>query len=552
MEWRYCLLADTLRTNEVKMGEEIKSGLPQCGADYINLMAKKVRYRRKVRAEVREELTSHFTDALHGVTDEQQRIEKAMSLIKEFGDPKMLAKLIRRGKKRCRPLWLRAFIRTCQVFGVIILLIIIRLASLSVGTPGHAIDHYAKLTELGRGELDNSQNAQPVLDKAASVMVETPKWLDNKSLSLPLDMNDVELAQLKGWLASNEKAIGLVRDASRMPGRWIDYHPMPEPNTSSWASKGLGGIMFSAVVLQQSMELSSFKELVYMLRWNCLCEAQDGRTTAAIDDALALVRLGALYEVGIAVEAMGEVLLYKVTATGKCDTSLLADTQARLQRLYREHQTVVSMGGEKVFWDEIIQSSHTDSGRMFIRAMPLLWRDWSSSLKGFAFGFPSKADAQKTVDDYFGIVEEAYRRTPWQRHAEAAKYEKRLAESGTFMLRLEGPALVKIADLAWQAKAQRGATLTILATERWRLDKGSLPAGLDELVKSGYLTELPVDPWSDKPLVYRKTADGYTLYSVGPDFQDNGGAVAISHGKAVTWSNNAASGTDVVFWPVPK
>ncbi len=70
-----------------------------------------------------------------------------------------------------------------------------------------------------------------------------------------------------------------------------------------------------------------------------------------------------------------------------------------------------------------------------------------------------------------------------------------------------------------------------VAITLYQLDhKGAAPDSLaDLLVKSanypeGYLDggKLPVDGW-DRALVYSKTDDGYKLYSMGPDAQDNGG-----------------------------
>ncbi len=40
------------------------SELPQLVVEYINSVIKAMRYRKKVRAEVRQELTAHFTDAM--------------------------------------------------------------------------------------------------------------------------------------------------------------------------------------------------------------------------------------------------------------------------------------------------------------------------------------------------------------------------------------------------------------------------------------------------------------------------------------------------------
>jgi hypothetical protein len=61
---------------------------------------------------------------------------------------------------------------------------------------------------------------------------------------------------------------------------------------------------------------------------------------------------------------------------------------------------------------------------------------------------------------------------------------------------------------------------------------------------------LPMDPYSDKTLVYKKTDDDFTLYSIGPNFQDDSGEVAIVHGSPKKWGTDEAG--DIVFWLMPK
>ena len=68
----------------------------------------------------------------------------------------------------------------------------------------------------------------------------------------------------------------------------------------------------------------------------------------------------------------------------------------------------------------------------------------------------------------------------------------------------------------------RGA-VTALAIERWRLaHDGQLPDSLERLVPS-IMPQVPVDPFDDRPLRYKKLPNGYIVYSVGPDFVDDGG-----------------------------
>jgi hypothetical protein len=61
-----------------------------------------------------------------------------------------------------------------------------------------------------------------------------------------------------------------------------------------------------------------------------------------------------------------------------------------------------------------------------------------------------------------------------------------------------------------------------LAVEQYRLERGSEPAALIELVP-GYLPSVPMDPCSAGPLRYRQAPSGPLVYSVGPDGVDNGG-----------------------------
>ena len=68
-----------------------------------------------------------------------------------------------------------------------------------------------------------------------------------------------------------------------------------------------------------------------------------------------------------------------------------------------------------------------------------------------------------------------------------------------------------------------------LAIRLYRQEEGADPEELADLVPE-YLPAVPEDPFSGRPLVYRRTETGYLLYSVGPDETDNGGEVFYSDG----------------------
>jgi hypothetical protein len=63
-----------------------------------------------------------------------------------------------------------------------------------------------------------------------------------------------------------------------------------------------------------------------------------------------------------------------------------------------------------------------------------------------------------------------------------------------------------------------------LAVERYRLSHdGRLPNALSDLVP-GYFRAIPLDPYATNPLQCRLLKNGFVVYSIGQDGQDNGGA----------------------------
>jgi hypothetical protein len=79
-----------------------------------------------------------------------------------------------------------------------------------------------------------------------------------------------------------------------------------------------------------------------------------------------------------------------------------------------------------------------------------------------------------------------------------------------------------------------------LAVLRWRAaHEGKLPESLSELVPDT-LPGIPVDPFDEQPLRYRRLPQGFSVYSVGPDFTDNGG-------QRQPAGTEKTAGYDVVF-----
>ncbi|MCW5551475.1 MAG: hypothetical protein KIS67_04835 [Verrucomicrobiae bacterium] len=73
---------------------------------------------------------------------------------------------------------------------------------------------------------------------------------------------------------------------------------------------------------------------------------------------------------------------------------------------------------------------------------------------------------------------------------------------------------------------ESAARLRLLATELalrgFTTETGRPPAALDELLPN-YLRAVPVDPFTERPLIYRPQGTNWLLYSVGPNRLDEGG-----------------------------
>ena len=75
------------------------------------------------------------------------------------------------------------------------------------------------------------------------------------------------------------------------------------------------------------------------------------------------------------------------------------------------------------------------------------------------------------------------------------------------------------------------------ALKKYYLQYHEWPETLDALTPD-HITTIPIDMVHGKPFVYQKTADGFRLYSLGPNNIDDGGV-----------NNPEEKKDDILFWP---
>jgi hypothetical protein len=84
------------------------------------------------------------------------------------------------------------------------------------------------------------------------------------------------------------------------------------------------------------------------------------------------------------------------------------------------------------------------------------------------------------------------------------------------------PAFYRTFEVTAKNQAYINVCKTGLALKIYKGKYGYYPDSLDKL-KPEFLPEIPLDPFTGKSLIYRKTANSVLVYSVGENLKDDGG-----------------------------
>ncbi len=96
---------------------------------------------------------------------------------------------------------------------------------------------------------------------------------------------------------------------------------------------------------------------------------------------------------------------------------------------------------------------------------------------------------------------------------------------------LISPALADLMDVGYRIRMKGEAVQTLLAIETYRIEHNELPRTLDDLVPQ-YIPSVPEDFMNPGQGVrYVRFADGYMIYSIGNDGDDDGGADPVATGR---------------------
>ena len=254
------------------------------------------------------------------------------------------------------------------------------------------------------------------------------------------------------------------------------------------------------------------------------------------------------------------------------DVHVLNSAHKKLEAMVADKDYSIDFEGEKLFMYDEAQRCFTQSrfgkshlylprleqlGALEIDRLDISNKDdvlmWAKVGLQVLFAHPDKEQTLRDVERFYTEMEKLAALTPASVKVQGLDMDEAplgVTKKNIFFDILM-PALTKLINYSHRSRVDIEATLTILGVMQYEKEYGQLPESLDILAKKGFLREVPIDPFSNESLVYRKTDDGFILYSVGYNFTDDGGVPGVYKGTnknshARRWTENG----DAIFWPV--
>ena len=240
--------------------------------------------------------------------------------------------------------------------------------------------------------------------------------------------------------------------------------------------------------------------------------------------------------VGIACESIGREQMWKLSHQMNATTARTA-----IQRL--EKMQTVRVSCEETFQEEAWAAQASWGARLQEPEMQPVYilqhlpQSQPKSVDDWKGVFRLLFDRRGIVRDNVETIERAAKFIHDNPYSTSKPFPKEKA--GTLIV--INPVLKPMWFKETQAQMANALLLTTLALQAYRMEHGTYPKTLPELVQGGYLSRIPTDPFAPNgALRYRlKTPTHFLLYSVGPDAKDDGG-------KPIFHSNNTPNRSTAV------
>ncbi len=576
------------------------SELPQELADAIGQVVGRTRLWRREKVDVAMELVAHFQDGLVAGRSPQE-------LLKSFGDPTTAAMLIRRAKKRGRPLiwhiWHYGWITALA-------LVVVYIAAgiwMATGKPTIKTDYLAIINQQAIS-APKADRAWPLYRDALLELAGKPSDANSRLNEIVSHKpGDKDWVSTEKFLSQHAESIAKLRKAGTRPT--LGFVPAMSPADFSVRDREL----FGMTVTPQQVEAAKnetiqnrwiistllphmqwLRTTAYLLSADARQAAITGDSAAALDDVLALLGLSSQAQetpfmicslVAEAVQEQARAVIHDILAQ---KPDLWSDDQIR----DLAHQLAASpidwrrgFEGERAGFYDTVQRLYTDNGngngRLALKAnneqslFALLdsvstgrpaGASTFSNVIAAMFTLPAAnivvASRKEMTAQFDKITDQALTKLNmpyWERmHALSLADEMKSLTDGPIaryrylFVSLLTPAYDTILNKAVVSDSERHGVFLGLALELYHREHHKWPTSLDEL-SPRWSPAVPVDPITGKPLHYKVVNDRPIVYSVGTDGDDDGGRIPLDDNgqpdvhRATPLCNPAADG-DWVLW----
>lgn len=409
-------------------------------------------------------------------------------------------------------------------------------------------DYVAQMAEAAKPSPYNpSDDARTCYEQGFQAVVPMPELLGQYRRGFPVNWPEETFAQLRRWVGANEQALEFMAQGAQKPYYW------PVDVGSSAMLAGMpqsAGARNLALVLDTRIKLRAF----------------DGQDDLLLADMATLYRFACHFGgvkvvshqlLGIYIRSLMIGTVRGILACEPLDPQTLAAIQKQLEQLGDGDRNTLDFTLERLAWRNEIQRMFTDEGDGRGRIPRVAITQWPGLPEPLKFmidpmtpdqntGFLA-LDRRQTTDcakRFLDNIEVAAAQSPWAFHNEPNGVKSVLGDlvQENIYVGLLGNTCFGVIDLPWRARVDLDALVATIAAIRYQKEHGEYPDSLSRLVEAGLLRNVPQDPYSNGPLVYRRGEGDFLLYSLGADFDDDGGVPS-------QWGQGRDGG-DQVFWPV--
>lgn len=467
---------------------------------------------------------------------------------------------------RTKTKWLLAII------GLLFALLILKITLFLIAKPKITVDYMAKYNRISRpANCDPNDNAAQYYQKAFDAFVEMPEELIRYPKRYwPEDYNSAEKNLLKKWLISNTLAFEYFRRAINKSYYWIKR---TTGETDDYLTKNYIGEI-------KNLNLSQLRKLTQAIGWDAKLKAANGEFQIAFKNIIECYKAGKhkcnpnLLRIeqycGLNIKQNAIKNAFIILDKSKVNSTTLKFLQNGLQEEFYSDNYIPGCEAEKLYQLDKLQRMFIDNGkgtgRLWCRmgfsfVIPLCSEEGrvrEHKMKMSCFTGPTKKQAAEQIEKTAALFNQVIIKTPWQIRHDEHNYIKEIDSifNRHFSLKVLDIGIYpfNISDKFYEIKAQTEALIAVLAILRFEEDNNRLPTSLDELVSAFYLQSVPVDPYSDKPLVYKQDKDNFTLYSVGKNFVNDGGSNESQTNEELAsrfqYGGPYGYPIDIIYWPV--